>query len=93
MSFIARHSLTGIWLLLVVATLTSGFLGIETRMGTLLSALALMAITAAKALAVMAEFMELRNAPAVWKLLPGIWLAVVIAILLGGYALGLASGN
>jgi len=85
---IAKHSLTGIWLLLLAATMISGFLGIETAMGTLVSAAMLLAISFLKALAVLSEFMELRRAPTVWKLLTTAWLVAVIATIFAGYVLG-----
>lgn len=83
-----KHGLILIWLGLVLATLFSGYLGIETGMGSLLSAGVLLAITFAKAVAIMLEFMELRSAPRVWKVLPLVWLTAVVIIIFSGYALG-----
>lgn len=86
MTVFSRHRLIGIWLLLLAATLATGLLGIQTQMGTLVSAGAMLAISFAKAFAVMSEFMELRRAPTVWRVLPALWLLAVLMIIFAGYA-------
>lgn len=73
--------LTASWVALVLATLLSGWLA-ETSGGAHWVAVVIILVAAVKILLVMAEFMELRTAPIVWRCLPAAWLAVVTGLVL-----------
>jgi hypothetical protein len=76
-----------VWAPLVLATLLTGWLA-ETRAGLHWVAIVIILIASTKIAVVMSEFMELRTAPVVWRLVMGGWLLVVTAVVLSGHVIG-----
>ncbi|MDD2885259.1 MAG: cytochrome C oxidase subunit IV family protein [Dechloromonas sp.] len=68
-----------LWLLLILATLLTWHLG-ENQGGGLLTA-ALLGIALIKGLIVAFDFMALRHAPPLWRILVGGWLLLVCALI------------
>ncbi len=76
---------TGIWLLLVAATLVSWWLverrGIAARVATTSALL----IAGFKARLVLQHFMELRSAPPIWRNVFDAWVIVFVGAIVAGY--------
>lgn len=80
-----------IWVLLLLATAVTWWLG-ESRQvghGTMTPVLVIYALATFKGLWVMADFMDLRHAPALWRRLLVGWLLVVTSLILLAYWLGM----
>jgi Prokaryotic Cytochrome C oxidase subunit IV len=75
---------TAAWVLLVLATLLTGWLA-ETRAGLHWVAIVIILLASTKIAIVMSEFMELRTAPLVWRLVMGSWLLIVTTVVLSGH--------
>jgi hypothetical protein len=76
-----------LWLLLTVATLVTWQVGDSGRGGLAIVAL-VFALAAAKGGLVILDFMELRQAPALWRRLVLGWLFAVTAAILLFYSIG-----
>jgi hypothetical protein len=85
-SILARRP-TAVWATLVLATLLTGWLA-ETRAGLHWVAIVIILIASTKIAMVMSEFMELRTAPIVWRLVMGGWVLLVTAVVLSEHVLG-----
>lgn len=77
-----------IWLLLVLATVLTWWLGESGAAvrSQLLSAAIVLGLAAFKGALIALDYMELRHAPRLWRLLVLGWLALVMALLLGASA-------
>lgn len=76
--------LTQVWLVLVATTCLIGWL-YEHEYGAAWSAAIILVFASLKILLIMAYFMELKGAPAAWRIAMGCWLAAVtVAVLSGG---------
>ena len=75
------------WLLLILATATTFWVGVESGIG-LATGAATLAITWVKARLVVLDFMELRHAPPLWRRILEGWLIVVTTLMLAAYYLG-----
>ena len=86
MSAFLRDRLFAVWAILVAVTLVSSQIGGAGGLARIGSAravtVAVLAIAFAKCWAVMFEFMELRRAPALLRLLATLWLAAALGVLL-----------
>ena len=80
--------LLAVWLVLCFATAASGWLGFETLLAGFGRVGALLSVASLKGVFVIRDFMDLRNAPAVWRILPIIWLVLVSGIIIAGYWAG-----
>jgi hypothetical protein len=85
-----RHRATVIWLVLVLATLVSWFLGTDHGFGSdhRPESVLIMVVAFVKVRLVGLHFMELRNAPAPLRLLFEIYVVVVLALIIGLYLAG-----
>lgn len=77
-----------VWLVLVAATGLTWWLGESGAAGTAAIA-AMLAIAFVKGRLVILEFMELRHAPALWRLLLEGWLILVASLILIAYWISL----
>lgn len=75
------------WLILVLATATTFWVGVEGGIGLAAGAVTF-GITWIKARLVVLDFMELRHAPPLWRRIIEGWLIAVTALLLTAYYLG-----
>ena len=85
-------SLTRAWLLLLAltaATYAIGESGLAGGSGSMALTLALFALTFVKGLVVILDFLELRHAPALWRWVVLVWLAVVLAAIVLAYWISL----
>jgi len=76
------------WLVLILATLVTWYLGEVGAAGTL-SIVAMLAIAFVKGRLVILDFMELRGAPLLWRLLLEGWLILVSSLILLAYWISL----
>ena len=84
-------SLTRAWLILLVVTAATYWIG-ESGMaghGSMLLMLGLFALTFVKGLVVILDFLELRHAPALWRWLVLVWLALVLGAIVLAYWISL----
>ena len=84
-------SLTRAWLILLAVTAASFWIG-ESGVaghGSMVPMLVLFALTFVKGLVVILDFLELRHAPALWRWIVLIWLAVVLAAIVLAYWISL----
>ena len=84
-------SLTRAWLILLAVTAVTYWIG-ESGMaghGRLTLMLVLFGLTFVKGLVVSLDFLELRHAPALWRWVVLIWLAVVLGAIVLAYWLSL----
>ena len=84
-------SLTRAWLILLVVTAATYWVG-ESGMaghGSMLLMLGLFALTFVKGLVVILDFLELRHAPALWRWLVLVWLALVLGAIVLAYWISL----
>ena len=84
-------SLTRAWLILLAVTAVTNWTG-ESGMaghGSLTLMLVLFGLTFVKGLVVSLDFLELRHAPALWRWVVLIWLAVVLGAIVLAYWLSL----
>lgn len=84
MTLLWRSPLSRVWLLLLTATGLTTWLT-ETEHGVHWATLAILTIASAKIGLIMAQFMELKTAPAAWRWVFTLWLGVVTAIVLSGF--------
>jgi hypothetical protein len=94
MSANSTRRLFYVWLALVCITLISWWIGSKHghrgfRSDTSITA-GVIAIAAIKVRVIMREFMEIEHAPLLWRRLTDGWLALLVVILLGIYALRLS---
>ena len=85
-------SLTHAWLLLLAltaATYAIGESGLAGGNASMALTLALFALTFVKGLVVILDFLELRHAPALWRWVVLVWLAVVLAAIVLAYWISL----
>ncbi|NMM77703.1 hypothetical protein B2J86_04880 [Acidovorax sp. SRB_14] len=83
--------MTRAWLALLAITATTYWLGgaqLPVAAGSMVPVLALCALSFAKGLLVILEFLELRHAPALWRWLVVGWLALVLALIALAYWVG-----
>ena len=83
-------SLNRIWLMLALATLVTGWLGESgwaQRAGAF-SVLLMFGLSIVKGRWVVLDFMELREAPPLWRWLVIGWLVLVLGLVLLAYAMG-----
>ncbi|RJF89455.1 hypothetical protein D3874_22830 [Oleomonas cavernae] len=84
MKAIVLGPITAVWLILVAVTGLSGWL-YENEYGVAWAAAVILVFASLKILLIMAYFMELKGAPAAWRVAMGCWLAAVtVAVLSGG---------
>ena len=76
------------WLVLILATLVTWYLGEVGAAGTL-SIVAMLAIAFVKGRLVILDFIELRGAPLLWRLLLEGWLILVSSLILLAYWISL----
>lgn len=76
---------TGVWLLLVAATLVSWWLVERHDAGAHVATTAALLIAGFKARMVLRHFMELRSAPALFGLLFDAWVVVFVGAIVAGY--------
>jgi hypothetical protein len=76
---------TGIWLLLVTATLISWWLVERRGIGAHVATTTALLIAGFKARMVLQNFMELRTAPPIWRAVFDAWVVVFIGSILAGY--------
>lgn len=81
---------TFIWLLLLAITLISwiGVYGIEELISKQMLTAALIVLAFVKARYVLLDFMELRDAPVILRLIPEVWSVVACSLLIGLYLFG-----
>ncbi len=77
-----------VWLILVAATLVTFELGEHGATGTVALAV-ILGLAWIKGQLVISDFMELRHAPLLWRLVVGGWLCVVVAVIVLAYWLGM----
>lgn len=75
------------WLLLIIATATTFWVGIDGALGMAAGA-ATLAITWIKGRLVVLDFMELRHAPPLWRRIIEGWLMLVTTLMLVAYYFG-----
>lgn len=88
---LARTAVTPVWVLLVLATAASWWLGADQGLGASLYKLAttlVMTVAFMKVAFVGLYFMEFRHAPLGMKLLFGTWCTIFLTAVLGFYWLG-----
>jgi caa(3)-type oxidase subunit IV len=76
-----------VWLVMLAATLTTWALGEGGASGTW-SVLAMLALACVKGVLVILDFMELRHAPLLWRILLLGWLSLVTALIVLFYWIG-----
>ena len=81
-----RHRISLVWLVLVLATLTSWLLGVGNQLPTTYAAIGVIIIAFAKVHFVGRYFMELRDAPAPLRAVFDGWTLIVAVVLIGLYA-------
>ena len=84
-------SLTRAWLILLAVRAATYWIG-ESGMaghGSMLLMLGLFALTFVKGLVVILDFLELRHAPALWRWLVLVWLALVLGAIVLAYWISL----
>ena len=74
MSHVSPKQAVGVWLFLVSATLCSGWLAEHHGLAGRWTAVAVMFVAALKGRAVILYFMELKEAPRVWRLAFELWI-------------------
>lgn len=81
---------TFIWLLLLAITLISwiGVYGIEGLISKQMQTAALLILAFVKARYVLLDFMELRDAPVIFRLISEVWTVVACSLLIGLYLFG-----
>ena len=78
------------WLLLLVITGVTFWMGESgSSAGSLAVALVVLGLAFVKGMLVALEFLELREAPALWRWLIAGWLVLVLGLIVLAYALGL----
>ncbi|MGE5331415.1 MAG: cytochrome C oxidase subunit IV family protein [Nitrospirota bacterium] len=78
------------WLLLLAITGVTFWMGESgSAVGSLMVALAVLGQAFVKGMVVALEFLELREAPALWRWLIAGWLVLVLGLVVLAYALGL----
>lgn len=84
-------SVNRIWVILLMATATTYWLGESSHPGRLGMApvLLMLGMAFVKAMLVIYDFMELRHAPRLWRLLLVGWLVLVSALIVLAYWIGL----
>lgn len=84
-------SLTRAWLILMVVTAVTFWMGESGSLGrgTMAPMLLLFALTFVKGLLVSLDFLELRHAPALWRWMVLVWLALVLGAIVLAYWIGL----
>lgn len=84
-------SLTRAWLMLLALTAATYAIGESglTAGGSMVFTLALFALTFVKGLVVILDFLELRHAPALWRWVVLVWLAVVLGAIVLAYWISL----
>ncbi|MBA4285501.1 MAG: hypothetical protein C0434_08220 [Xanthomonadaceae bacterium] len=75
------------WLILIIATATTFWVGVEGGIGLAAGAVTF-AITWIKARLVVLDFMELRHAPPLWRRIIEGWLMLVTTLMLTAYYFG-----
>jgi hypothetical protein len=92
MSYVIRHPVTWVWVLLASATALSWWLGtgqgIDPAQAHLGTTLALMGVAFVKVRLVMSHFMELRHAPWLLRLIRDVWIVAACAAILVLYRFG-----
>ncbi|MGB7501194.1 MAG: cytochrome C oxidase subunit IV family protein [Azonexus sp.] len=83
-----KNSAHRAWIILLVATSITWYLGEVGAAGTL-SIVAMLAIAFVKGRLVILDFMELRGAPLMWRLLLEGWLILVSSLILLAYWISL----
>ena len=84
------NRLNAAWLLLLVITGVTFWLGESgSAVGSMAVALAVLGQAFAKGLVVALDFLELREAPAMWRWLVIGWLVLVLGLVLLAYTMGL----
>lgn len=83
----ATLTLNRIWLIMLFATLTTWGLG-EGGAGGRLAMLTMLAMAFIKGVLVIDDFMELRHAPLLWRVLLIGWLGLVTALIVLSYWIG-----
>jgi cytochrome c oxidase subunit 4 len=86
-----QHNVNRIYIFLLLATAVTFWLGESGVAGSTrwTPVLVMFTLATAKAYAVIADFMEIRHAPALWKRLLFGWLALVVSGILLAYAFSL----
>ena len=81
----------GIWVLLLLATAVTWWLGESGQVGVggMAPVLVIFCLSFAKGMWVVYDFMALRHAPALWRRVVLGWLGFVIALILLAYRIGL----
>ena len=80
---------TGVWLLLVGATLISWWLVERRGIGTHIATTSALLIAGFKARMVLQHFMELRTAPPIWRAVFDAWVVIFIGAIVAGYWLAM----
>ena len=88
MSAFLKNSVHRAWLILIIATLATWYLGEVGATGTA-SIVAMLMIAFIKGRLVILDFMELRDAPRMWRVLLEGWLIVVSSLILLAYWISL----
>ena len=88
MSAFLKNSVHRAWLILIIATLATWYLGEVGATGTA-SIVAMLMIAFIKGRLVILDFMELRDAPRMWRVLLEGWLIVVSSLILLAYWMSL----
>ena len=85
------NSLTRAWLILLAVTAVTFWMGESGSLGrgTMAPMLLLFALTFVKGLLVSLDFLELRHAPALWRWMVLVWLALVLGAIVLAYWMGL----
>ncbi len=86
-----KRSVNAIWLLLLLATAVTWWLGESGQVGTgsIAPVLVIFAMALLKGWYVVLDFMKLRSAPVLWRRLLQGWLVLVIALILLAYWIAL----
>jgi hypothetical protein len=86
-----RFSTNSLWLLLLLATGITYWLGESGQLGhaSMVPVFLIFGVSLFKGLGVVLDFMDLRHAPALWRYLLLGWLVFVIGMILLAYWLGL----
>lgn len=86
-----RFSTNSLWLLLLLATGITYWLGESGQLGhaSMVPVFLIFGVSLFKGLGVVLDFMDLRHAPALWRNLLLVWLVFVIGMILLAYWLGL----
>jgi len=88
MTHITPATAVRVWLFLVVATVTSGWLVEHHSAAGRWTAAAVMLVAALKGRAVLLYFMELKTAPRAWRVVFELWIWLCAAVIVALWAVG-----